>query len=184
MATGQFSNVITVKILQWLLAKRNPLAPRDPVTGRFCLPYSRPYSWMIVTMFLVTTAVLVFGIAGTIDDPKALLIVSVIFGLLWIGMAAAVYDVRLVKIEFSDDGIRRRGPLGSEIYLPWQSMDRVGYSDTWKWFHFRAANTGTIRISIYRNGLDTLAETAASQLQTSPASSSVTILRERIARPI
>jgi hypothetical protein len=183
MASGQVSNVITEKILSWLLAKRDPAAQRDPVTGRFCLPYSRPYQWMVLVMFLLATGFLVLGIAGTLDDPKALLIVSSIFGLLWIGMVAALYDVKLVTIDVSDDGIRRKGPFGSEIHLSWQEIDRMGYSEAWKWFYFRAPGAGTIRVSVYRNGLETLAATAAARLQGRPVEANVTVLRERTARP-
>lgn len=44
MGTAPISNVITKRILAWLLSRRDPVAQVDAATGRRLMPYARSFA--------------------------------------------------------------------------------------------------------------------------------------------
>lgn len=132
---------------------------------------------MTLLLLVVSAGFLVLGIMGTLDDPKALMITSAIFGVMFISSLWAVYESHFVTIGFSRDGIFRRG-LGQEVWAPWSSVMGVDFSESMKWFRFRTRGHGTIRVSLYRNGLGTLTGVVASAPLDTPAADAARLLRQ------
>ncbi|MDX1389518.1 MAG: hypothetical protein R3344_10040 [Acidobacteriota bacterium] len=157
MATAPISNAITERLLTWILSKRDPVAPVDPTTGRHLLPYGRAFRRMVVLMTAVAGGFLVLGIVGTWGDTEALAIVTVVFGTMLGGFVWGLYESHFVRIGFSNDGIYRQ-VAGRELWVPWSDVVAVEFSESMKWFRFRTRSHGTIRVSVYRNGLGTLAD--------------------------
>ena len=183
MATYHLSHAATNTVLKWLLNKRNPEAEQDATTGRLLLSYSRPYRLMILTFAVFSSLILVFGVFVFRDELRPLIIVSLIFGLLWVEMLFAVYDTFLVRLSFTEEAIFREGRFGGTIVVPWSSITAVSYSAIWNWFKLQAESFPTIRVSIYRNGLGTLAQYAGRGLERSPAGSTPLLLHQLAVNP-
>jgi hypothetical protein len=157
MNTAPLSNVAADRILAWLLSRRDPVAPIDPVTGRYLLPYGRMFRRVSVLMLGVAAGSLVLGAVGTWGDTRAFTLITSLFGMFLCGCLWGLYESHVVTLGFSRDGIFRRG-FGQEVWIPWSDVTRVDFSESMKWFRFRTRSRGTIRVSLYRNGLGTLAD--------------------------
>ena len=182
VSTAPISNVITERILAWLLSRREPVAPVDAATGRHLMPYSPIFRRVTLLFLVVSAGFLILGTLGTLDDPKALMITSIIFGLMFGSSVWAFYEAHFVTIGFSREGIFRRG-LGQEVSAPWFSVTRVDFSESMKWFRFRTHGHGTIRVSVYRNGLGTLTDFVGTAALDTPADDAARILREQSGFP-
>jgi hypothetical protein len=169
MATYHLSHGAANIVLKWLLDKRNPEAQFDVATGRFRLFYSRPFRLIIATFAVLSNIMLAFGIFVFRDELRSLIMSSLIFGLFWLGMLYAVYDTFLVRLSFTTEAIFRQGRLGEAVVVPWSLITEASYSSLCNWFTFRAESLPTIRISIYRDGLETFAQYASRGLEGSPA---------------
>jgi hypothetical protein len=163
------SDVATRKVLSWLLSSRVGKVRPDLSDGSIELSYSRQYRMAMIFMFLLANGLLALAIPFWGDLPKFLL-VSGIFGVLWAALLYCVYDAFLRSIRVSGEGITRVGVLTRKV-LDWTPIQKVSYSSLGNWYTFRSADGWSIRVSIYRNGLGSLAELAARYLPQSPARS-------------
>jgi hypothetical protein len=182
VSTASASNVITERILAWLLSRREPVAPVDTATGRYLMPYSPVFRRMTLLLLVISAGFLILSILGTLDDPKGLMITSTIFGAMFTGSLWAFYESHFLTVGFSRDGIFRRG-VGQETWAPWSAVTRVDFSESMKWFRFHTRGHGTIRVSVYRNGLGTLIDFVGSAPLDAPATDAARILREESGWP-
>ena len=180
MPTGQASKLISEWILGRILASRDATAERHRETGRFVMTYPRMFRRLIAMFLVLSTGFLILGMAGTADDTKALLLITAIFGLLWLAMAYGFYEMLFVRIEFSEEGLFQDSPLKRQAFIPWSQVRRVDYSESMKWFRFRT-ESGTIRVSVYRNGLESLADVLSSVSQIGDAAA---LVRTKMANPL
>jgi hypothetical protein len=58
----------------------------------------------------------------------------------------------------------------------------IDFSESMQWFRFRTRARGTIRVSVYRTGLGTLAEIADGSPLPEPARDGIRMLREKASR--
>lgn len=59
--------------------------------------------------------------------------------------------------------------LHGERLLYWEQIDRVTYNAIGSWYRFRSDQGWSIRVSIYRSGLRSLAQLVAAHIKRSPA---------------
>jgi len=182
MDTGTISVAIANKILNWLLRKRKLQAPRDPATGRYLLSCGVAYRVVLILCGLLFLRFLTLGIAFR-NEPVSWAVYSAVFLPPTLGTLYCIHEVLVVNISFSEDGIQRKGGLGPAVTLPWSSITRVDYSNAWSWFCFRALDGQKIRVSIYMNGLATLAEFASRRMASGPAGGAPPLLLEKALNP-
>ncbi len=91
--------------------------------------------------------------------------------------------MKFVKIEFTEEGFFCRRPARKEQFIPWSQMTEVGYSEGMKWIVFRTDGHGKVRVSVYRDGLDTLMDLLQREAPGLPGTS-LSVLREKIANPL
>jgi hypothetical protein len=180
MPTGQLSNEISNWLLNKILASREPSAETDCATGRFVLRYGRAYRWMVSLLLAIAAGFLVMGMMGTVGDLKAFLIVTGIFGIFTLAMLIAFYEMMYVKIGFSRDGLHRSTPIRQDLFIPWSGVAAVTYSESFKWLKLRTEARESICVSIYRDGLGTLAEMACERLEGS-AADGIGLIKEKTA---
>lgn len=168
-------------VLKLLLSRRTPEAARDAASGRFVLGYSRTYRLLIAALAAFSAGLLAVGAVSSLDDAGTLLIACGVFGTMTLGMAWALYDAFVVRLEFSEEGIFRSVPGRAATAMPWPSVTSVQYSTTWSWFRFRAPGFPTLSVSIYRDGLRTFADVAARGLVRSPAGKAPYLLHQKAA---
>ena len=163
-------------MLEWLLRVREPEAEPDLATGRRSLTYSRRFLWTACVVSIVADGA--FGLTMVLmwEDPPALAWGIGIFGLLWLAAMVAAWDAFWTKVSVSSEGIfleRGRGVL-----IPWDKISRVRYSRLGSWFSFRAPGYPTVRVSIYRNGLQSLARLARQGMAPAAAANASDLLQE------
>ncbi len=185
MPTGEISKTATNALLDFLLRKRNPAAPLDPRSGRYLLPFGRPYRVAVVILAVEAAALLALEIVAFKDDPgpAALVLASSIFGLLFLAMLYGLFDAFLVRISFSEEMLVRESPFGRPLSVPWSAVISVEYSTIGNWFVFHSPGRPSVRVSIYRNGLATFAEVAGRGLARSPAGGGHYLLCEKAKNP-
>ncbi len=185
MPTAEISRAATTALLGFLLRKRNPVAARDPRSGRYLLPFGRPYRVTVVVLAIVAAALLTLEIVAFKDDPgpAALMLASSIFGLIALAALYGLHDAFLVRLSFSEEEIVLESRFGEPRRLPWSAVLSVEYSTIGNWFVFRSAGRPSIRVSIYRNGLGTFAEVAERGLAHSPAGGGHYLLYEKAKNP-
>ncbi len=180
MPTVKVDQASTKAVLRWLLAAREPKARQDSL-GRSALGYSWTYRWLIIGAVCISSSLLILGSVATWDDSKALLLVASILGCMWLGSLYLARDAFVVKLRVEEHGISRRGLLGQTAFLPWSEITDIKHS--FHWFSFRARGCPTIRVSIYRNGLETLSEHAHVQLDSAVVDKAAVPLREKALNP-
>lgn len=178
--TGQLSNQISNWLLDKILASRDPIAEIDPSTGRHVLSYGKAYRWMVISLLAIAVSFLALGIWGSLGDPKALLIVGGVFGVFTLAMVISFYEMVHVRLAFSRDGLYKSSPLGRELFIPWSGLDKASWSESFKWLKLSTGTGEVIRISIYRDGLRTLAETASERLEGTAAAGHARLIREKV----
>jgi len=178
MDTGTISVAIANKILNWLLRKREMQAPRDSATGRYLLSCGVPYRVVLIFCVMLFLGFLALGTVFR-DQPVSWAVYSAVFGLPALGTLYCIHEVLAVRISFSEDGIQREGGLSPSVTLPWSSITHVDYSNAWSWFCFRGMDGQKIRVSIYMNGLATLAEFASRRVASGPAGGAPPLLLEK-----
>ena len=94
---------------------------------------------------------------------------TAVFGTMWLPMAYTTYDTFLVSMSASSAGLRRRTPLGGERKLPWERLRRVSYSSLANSLRFESLDGWSFRISVCRNGLQSLAGLVSSNIARSSA---------------
>jgi hypothetical protein len=182
--TGNVDQVLVVSILNWLLRGRNPVARVDQETGRYLLDFGTRYKWVAACYLVATSAFVALGIAIAPQlAASGVILVSLIFGSMWLAGVWVVLDAFLVGLSFSSDGVTRILPLRGTAYLPWSRVTKVDYVASANWFSFRSVDNMVIRVSIYRNGLATLEQVSGLALKTSPCGKAPYLLYEKAQNP-
>lgn len=176
------TQALTIAVINWLLAARRPQAAPSS-GGRFGLGYSRRYRVVILILFLAATGFLVMGLLAFRDDPQAFLIGSGIFGLMWLGAAYCAWDTFCVRLSFSEMQLVREPSLGTITTLSWGEIAGLGFSANSNLFTFSTPTGRRFRVSLFRDGLGTLAEVAGRRLDSSPAAGSLPVLYEKARNP-
>jgi hypothetical protein len=182
MDTGTISAAIANRILNWLLRKREMQATRDPATGRYLLSCGAAYRGVLIVCALLFLGFLALGIALR-DEPVSWAVYSAVFLLPTLGTLYCIHEVLMVRISFSEDGIQREGGLAPSVTLLWSSLTGVDYSNAWSWFSFRGQDGHKIHVSVYMNGLATLAEFASRRMASGPAGGAPPLLLEKALNP-
>ncbi len=185
MPTGTISGTASQALLDFLLRKRNPVAPLDPRTGRHLLPFGRACRATAAVLAAQAAAFVALSIYAFRDDPgSAGLVLSLsIFGLLLLATLYGLYDTFVVTISFSEEMLVRENRGGRPVWMPWSSVTSVEYSSIANCFVFQSPGRPSIRVSIYRSGLRTLAETAGRGLDGNPAGGAIYLLHEKARNP-
>lgn len=178
MSSSIVAQPLTRALLRWLLARRETVAPLDPATDRAELGYGKPFCVVAVLLTVLSTALMSLGLVGGQGDPKAMTIFMLIFGTMWAASIWALHETFFVSIQVSRDGLFRRIRNGRELHIPWISVTSVTYSEAMNWLVFRAKGRGVIRVSIFRNGLTTLASLAEEHLSGEAARPAAALLQE------
>src|SRR3989441_8677514 len=110
------------------------MARRDPVSGRLTLDCTRRTRVVAAVLGLFATALLALGVyvAPQLTAPGAALLLA-IFGVMWLMAVHTAHDTFAVVIEFSDEGLVRRGVFGRIATIPWSRVGRVDYSYQGNW---------------------------------------------------
>jgi len=161
----------TLALLSWLKKGRVGIAAASPVDGSFNLGFSSRYRATMAAFFSIATGFLVLGLVAFWREPRTLLLMTAVFGTMWLAMAYTVYDTFLVLVSASPAGVRVRSPLSGERMLPWERLRRVSYSSLASSFSFESLDGWSVRISLYRNGLLSLAGLLLSNIARSHAQS-------------
>ena len=152
--------IFVKQVLDWLLARREAEVPSDPATGRRSLTYSRRFLWTTCLVWVVANAAFSATIVLMKEDPPALVWGAGLFGLLWVAALAAAWDAFVTKLSVTEEGIWLQRGRAQRAFVPWKAVSNVRYSRLGSWFSFRAPGYPTVRVSLYRNGLGTLARCA------------------------
>lgn len=179
---GGIEHAMTAAVVRRLLAGRRPRASQDE-SGRFVLDYSPVYRWLAVVAVLVSAGFLALGIAGFHDDAKGLAVVGGIFATMLAGALFLARDVFWLRIAIDDEGIHRSARGGRAVTVPWTEIERVHFSESMHWFSFISTDHPTVRVSLYRNGLVTLAEHAEGKLAPAAAAAAGPLLRAKTPDP-
>src|SRR5437867_5582778 len=170
-------------ILKWLLREREPVAELDSATGERRLTYSRKFLWTTTIVVILANGAFGFMLALMRDDVAALIPSLGIFGLMWLAAMIGAWDAFLTKISFTSEGIFLERASGSRAFVPWSAVYKVRYSRLGSWFSFRAPGLPTVRVSIYRSGLLTFAESARRGMAENPAGQVPSALFEKARNP-
>src|SRR5262245_50781247 len=121
MSAGAVGGEVAVQLMKWLLKKRRKEASPDAATGRYLLPYSKPYRAISLVAGLLLAGFLVLGFF-VLDTPREWAIYMSIFGALTLMSVYGNYEVFQLKLSFAEEGLyRERGFGGSPVFLPWSS---------------------------------------------------------------
>jgi hypothetical protein len=162
------SDLMTNVLLTWLRGARVGIVVADSADGCIALTYSRQYRATVAVLFVLASAMLLFVLPFW-GDLFRVVLAATILGLMWLGMAYAVYDAFLCSVRASAEGLVRRGVFSGVKSLAWSQLSRVSYSTLGNWYTFRSGDGWAIRVSIYRNGLKSFAKIVAANIARSPA---------------
>lgn len=183
MPAGDIGGSLAGVLLERLLRARDPIARHDPASGRYRLAYGRAWAWIAGLFVLISAGFLLFGVAVVRDDAVPLAIVVVVFGSMTAASLYALYDVAFVRLSFDGETLVKDSPLSGPVWVPWSRVVKVEYSNAASQIVFRSADGQTVRVSIYRNGLGTLADVAGAALQRGPMGTAPSVLYEKAAPP-
>jgi len=178
-----FQRLPMTSLLGWLLSQRDPEAELDMATGTRRLTYSRRFQVTTIVVLVVASGAFGFITGLMRDDLNALAGALAIFGLMWLAAMVGAWDAFLTKVSFSSEGIFLDRGARAQSFIPWSAVTRVRYSRLGSWFAFRAPGFRTVRVSIYRNGLKSLAEVASLQLAHAKAGNIPALLFEKARNP-
>lgn len=165
-------------MLESLLRVREPEVQPDVATGRRRLTYSRRFLWTACLVSVVANGAFGLTMVLTREDPPARVWGIGIFGLLWVAAMIAAWDAFWTKVSVSEAGIYLERGRAACVFIPWSAVEGVRYSRLGSWFAFRAPGYPTVRVSVYRNGLLSLAECARRGLSAGTATEATVLLRE------
>lgn len=172
----------TIAVIDWLLAARRPQAAPSP-DGRFGLGYSRRYRVTIAVSLVAATGFLIGGILVLQDDLKAFLVGNGVFGAMWLGIAYYAWDAFCVRLSFSELQLVRESLLGTPLAVSWGEIARFRFSSTSNLFTFSTIAGRHFRVSLFRDGLETLAEVSTRRLGGLPVTESLRTLHEKARNP-
>ena len=146
-----------LQVLSWLLAERDPEAWRDVETDRFVLSHGGGYRRAIGLVACLAGALLVHAYVSTRSAPDLVLVASPLIAFFVARVGLSLYDALFVRVLVDEEGIVCSAPLRPAVAMPWSAVTDVGFSPTMGSLSFRSPKHPTIRVSMYRNGLATLA---------------------------
>lgn len=161
--TEPLTEVISAKLLAWMLSKRRPYVERDEL-GRLVLSYGKVYRRIVVGLQALSICLLTVSILGAWGDAMLLALCGTIFGLMTLGGLWVLVDAYLVEVWADERGLHRREPLGAVHELEWSALAGLRYSYLLSALCLRSRSGRTLRVGIYRDGIASLAELAREHL--------------------
>ena len=183
MSAGHVGATAASVIISWLLSKRVPAARVDVLSGRFVLDYPLRYIATVVAFFIAACGFVVLGLVAWWEDWNKLLFAFMIIGPIWLYFGLAIYDALCVQLSFSPQALVKTTPLGGQVWVPWQGVTKVSYSTLTDLFTF-SSSAGAVRVTIFRNGLGTLAEVAEEALKSTPLGKAPHLLFEKASNAV
>jgi hypothetical protein len=162
MTGGIFAGVIVAAVLgffAWAVASARKPAKVDPVTGATVLHYS----WVLRGLGLVASfamplliSVLLFVIP--IRNPTDPFIAAGLAGFFILLGFPLLLETMCVRVDVSEDGIRKASPWHRARELHWDEIEEVTHSQAWGAFIFLGPRRQRIRVSLLIAGVRELVE--------------------------
>ena len=169
MPQTELTAVTTRALLSFLLRSREPIIRPDPVDGALDLRFGLTYRVTCLVLFIISCAMVAFGLFAFSGDPPRQLMASAILGPICLAMSYGIYDAFLVSLRASDHGLEIQRLLLGRRVLPWLELRSVSYSTLGNWYRFRSTQGWSIRVSIYRSGLYSFSRLVSRHIGHTPA---------------
>lgn len=150
-------------ILGGLSIRRETTVEPDE-TGTVHLRHGRVFRRMVAFYVTLTTTLLALGCTALWPDRTGFALVAFVFGAMWLASLGLAFEVFGVELSADEDGVTRRNLLGRERRLAWKEVAGVRHSEAFHRLSFRAPGQRPLRVSLYRDGLGTLASLAEERL--------------------
>jgi hypothetical protein len=162
MAGGLVGGIIVVALLgffAWAIASSCQPPKVDPVTGATVLHYS----WVIRGLGLLGGVGMPLLIAVLIvvlpkNNPSDPLIAAALAGFFLLLGFPLLVETMCVRVDVSEDGIRKASPWHSAREFHWDEIKEVRYSQAWSSFIFVGPRRKKIRVPMLTIGIGDLAD--------------------------
>lgn len=151
--TSAAISIAVPAVLKGLAASRN--ARGEARDGKVVLRYGPMFRGVCIALLVVP----VVGVAGlgVISPPKALGDVKAFIGLLSLFLLLGgplVVEALGVEIALSREGIARRSPWSRNMFVPWEQVRRVTWSESARWWVVETEGGARVRLHEFLSGID------------------------------
>ena len=142
--------------LRWVLAARRTEGRPLPGAEGWSLDYGRRCHGVVIAFVLAWAALIGAFVAVCWGDPAEMIAWLTVFSIPLLLVLWSLADTWLARVRVGEEGIEFRYPWRPTARIGWDQIERITYSESWRWFIIRRRRGWRFHLPVTRDGLGVL----------------------------